>query len=131
MNALAGFSSIFAALYLAARFKGLGAPLEEQPIPESALEAPATQHLQDARTFARAASSAVLNARDAVIRRDCRKTHTLLQAADAALVNMAAHAHHLPARSSDRSGFHQLHRTLKVEFDSICALHDSSCTTKS
>jgi hypothetical protein len=99
MNALAGIGSILGAIYLAARYKGLGPPTEEleDPEPVKRFSEAADIHEERALIFLTALHSAIGQAEVAVANDDCRRVHVLIQASEAALANLMAHAARLPS----------------------------------
>jgi hypothetical protein len=109
MSALAGIGSLAAALYLAARVRGLGPPLEDQPRALSqALSASTQTHSEQAETFLRLSHGIIGRAQFAVLTGSCREAHRLLVAAKEALAHASAHISSLERSSMRRSLQHQL-----------------------
>lgn len=99
MNPLAGFSALAGALYLAARVRGLGKPLEEQRT-EPKLSGVQEEHQTNADTFIKVASGLVERARFQAMTNDCGRARKFLTGAQAAITNAQAHLGSMPHTSS-------------------------------
>jgi hypothetical protein len=128
VNVLAGIGSIAAALYFAARHRGLGRPLEEQPY--SPVERPRIieESEDSALIFLKTAQSAVVRASIAIELDDCRAARVLLLAAQAAISQVRAHSYAMPS-GEHRSRIDLVRGDIEGEIRRVRALYREKCVS--
>lgn len=129
MNALAGIGSIAAALYFAARHRGLGKPLEEQPYSPASRPLTVAEESEDrAAIFLKAAQSALARSAIAAELGDCRAARVLLLAAQAAIAQVRAQSFGIPS-GEQRSRLEGSRREVESEFLRVQALYREKCVS--
>ena len=128
MNALAGLASLGGALYLAARTKGIGSPLEDQPSPRrtNRFSKSSDAHAEQALFFFRLAQSAIIRAKAAATADNCHQTELMLRAANEAVRKMEANTMALPS-GEKRQQLEKAQEELKRAMIGIKPLHRRAC----
>jgi hypothetical protein len=125
MNPLAGLSALAGALYLAARVRGLGRPLEDQHT-EPKLSGVQEEHQTNADTFVTMAVSLVERARFQAMTNDCARARKFLDGAHASISNAQAHLGAMP-HTAKRVALSRTLEAAKDDFYRVQRLVEEKC----